>query len=104
LNVPQLQREIISFWSRKGIGQVVIRIQYVIYFSAEFFTDSRKNAAFCKELRQKDKSESAGNSIKWCILHTAVPGTGFITFSQSHVNVYNVWKTFGVLVYLPIVF
>jgi hypothetical protein len=91
LNVPQLQREIISFWSRKGIGQVVIRIQYVIYFRAEFFTGSRKNAAaFCKELRQKDKSQSADNSIKWCILHTAVSVTGFITFSQSHVNLYNV--------------
>ena len=49
LNVPQLQREIISFWSREGIGQVVIRIQYVIYFSAEFFTDNGKNEAVYKE-------------------------------------------------------
>jgi len=49
LNAPQLQREIISFWSKEGIGQVVIRIQYVIYFSADFFTDSEKNEAVCKE-------------------------------------------------------
>jgi len=49
LNVPQPQREIISFWSREGIGQVVIRIQYVIYFGAEFFTDNGKNEAVCKE-------------------------------------------------------
>ena len=71
-------------------------------FSVEFFTDNGKSEADCKELRQKDKWETAGSGIKWFILHTAVSISTFITFSQKKCNfVYrlvDLW-CFGVFTY-----